>query len=580
MIDNDDQGFYSKMNVPFPTLCPACRAQRRLAFRNDRALFKRISDFSGKEIFSAFSPESSVKVYENDIYFSDKWDPMEYGREVDFSRPFLEQVHELMLEVPFKSLNVIGGTNSEYTNNISNPKNCYLVFNATNPEDGLYSHGLNFSRECMDVSHVSKSELCYESFWLTSCTRAFFSSQCENSFDIWFSKNLSGCSECIGCVGLRKKTNYIFNQPYSKEDYAEKIKSFHLDTYEGIKDAKKLTHAFWKKFPNKNLEGLQNTNVSGNYIANSKDVRDSFLVREGENIRYCQYLQELPGCKDCYDYSVWGDGAQMMYECVSCGCESQNIKFSFLTQENVHDIEYSIACSNGSAYLFGCVGLRKKQYCILNREYSKEEYMELVPKIIEHMKAMPYKAKNGQMYSYGEFFPVEFSPFAYNETLAQEYFPLSVDEAASKGFVWHNVSTRDYKFTKEVCDLPNTITSVDNKIVNEIIHCAHASSCGHGCTGAFKIVPNELTLYRKMNIPLPHLCPNCRTEERLENRQGMILREAKCDCNGGASLNKEYKNTFTHSHGDTPCGETFQTTYKKDPDTIIYCKLCYQQEFL
>ena len=42
------------------------------------SLFKRKSDYSGKEIFSAFSPESKVKVYEKDIWLSDIWEPLTF----------------------------------------------------------------------------------------------------------------------------------------------------------------------------------------------------------------------------------------------------------------------------------------------------------------------------------------------------------------------------------------------------------------------------------------------------------------------------------------------------------------------
>ncbi len=158
LIDSEDTEFYKKMATPPPTFCPACRAQRRLSFRNERGLYKRKCDFSGKEIFSMYAPDSPVKVYERDVWLSDQWDPMDYGRDIDWSRPFFAQMRELMLEVPFKANNAIRGVNSDYSNNIGDPKNCYLVFNATNPEDCMYANGINFSRDCVDVSHVSKSE--------------------------------------------------------------------------------------------------------------------------------------------------------------------------------------------------------------------------------------------------------------------------------------------------------------------------------------------------------------------------------------------------------------------------------------
>jgi hypothetical protein len=69
-----------------------------------------------------------------------------------------------------------------------------------------------------------------------------------------------------------------------------------------------------------------------------------------------------------------------------------------------------------SSNCFGCIWLRNKQYCIFNKQYSKEEYEIQVPKIIAHMIAA---------WERGEFFHPLLSPFGYNETVAQEYFPIA-----------------------------------------------------------------------------------------------------------------------------------------------------------
>jgi hypothetical protein len=79
--------------------------------------------------------------------------------------------------------------------------------------------------------------------------------------------------------------------------------------------------------------------------------------------------------------------------------------------------------------MFGCAKLRHKKYCILNKQYSKEEYYEMVEKVKKHMNEMPYVDKKGRVYKYGEFFPAELSPFGYNETLAHDFFPLEKEEA-------------------------------------------------------------------------------------------------------------------------------------------------------
>ena len=577
-IDSDDLEFYAKLQVPSPTFCPLCRAQRRHAFRNERGWYKRKSDATGNDIFSMYSPESPVKVYERDLWLSDTWDATDYGRDIDWSRPFLSQLYELMLDVPFKASNVIRGVGSEYSNNATDPKNCYLVFNATNPEDCMYCNGVNFSRDCVDCSHISKTESSYGSFWLTSCYRTHFSSQCADSSDLWFSRDCQGCISCFGCVNLRKKSYCFFNeQCASKEEYDAKVAAYRLGTREGIEQAKADAMAFWKQFPSKNHQGLKNIDCTGSYVTNSKNVRDSFCVRESENLRYCQSLQETPGAKDCYDYSIWGDGAELVYESTSCGTGVQNIKFSLLTQESVHDTEYTIGCQS-SEYLFGCVGLRKKEYCILNKRYEKEEYFELVKKIRQHMKDMPYVDAVGRTYASGEFLPIEMSPWAYTETLAQEYFPLTKEEALAQGYRWRDTAARDHVATLRTEEIPADIAETDDAITKEIIECAHKGTCNHGCTKAFRILPDELSYYRKIGVPVPTLCHACRTMERLTIRLGLELYDEKCMCGGTASNDGAYENMGAHEHGTTPCPNTFQTGYAPDSGTIVYCETCYQQE--
>jgi hypothetical protein len=576
IIEPDDFSFYKQMKVPAPTFCPLCRAQRRMAWRNESSLFKRKSDYSNKEIFSSFNPDAPVKVYEKEIWLTDVWDPMDYEKEYDFSRPFFEQFRDLLYTVPLKNLNVINGMNSDYCNNFTDPKNCYLTFNGNYSEDCMYSNGITYLKDSIDVSNCGKSEKCYESFWLTSCSNVRYSTQCDSSYDLTFCRDCVGCHDCFGCVGLRKKEFYFFNKKYSKEEYKKIIEEYDLSSYENLQKTKKEINDFWLKFPKKYIEGYHNTNVSGNYISFSKNVKNSFLIRNGENIKYCQYLQETPGCKDCYDYTAWGDSNQFLYECSACGCGANNVKFSYNVQESIHDVEYSYMCS-GSSDLFGCIGLKKKQYCIFNKQYTKDEYFELVEKIKKHMDEMPYVDKEGIIYKYGEFFPSEFSPFAYNETLAIEYFPRNKEQALNENFTWHDSIERNYKATIKAENLPDDIKDVEDNITSEIIECAHAGKCNHLCVQAFKIIPDELQFYRKMNLPLPRLCFKCRSEERLSQRTKLESIHKKCQCAGTHSDGELYKNLAVHSHGDNHCEVEFETNYT-DPKDLLYCESCYQQE--
>lgn len=124
-ITDKDMEFYDKISpvfngtkykIPAPTLCPDCRQQSRLIWRNERKLYKRTSNLTGKTIVSMYSPEKPYKVYEQDFWRGDKWDALDYSRKFDFSRPFFEQFNELVLDVPDFSLCTIGNENSDYTN--------------------------------------------------------------------------------------------------------------------------------------------------------------------------------------------------------------------------------------------------------------------------------------------------------------------------------------------------------------------------------------------------------------------------------------------------------------------------------
>ncbi|MBI4652772.1 hypothetical protein HY750_00770 [Candidatus Kuenenbacteria bacterium] len=99
-----------------------------------------------------------------------------------------------------------------------------------------------------------------------------------------------------------------------------------------------------------------------------------------------------PSARDCYDCTLWGENSELLYECSSVAGGVNRIKFCYRCYLNCSNIEYSNHC-HSSSNLFGCVGLRHKEYCILNKQYTKEEYEKLVPKIIKHMNEMPYISK-------------------------------------------------------------------------------------------------------------------------------------------------------------------------------------------
>jgi hypothetical protein len=99
--------------------------------------------------------------------------------------------------------------------------------------------------------------------------------------------------------------------------------------------------------------------------------------------------------------------AELCYEGISTCINAYRNFFSSLCW-TCRDIEYCHSCFN-SHDLFGCIGFKHNEYCILNKQYTKEEYFKLKEKLKKHMI---------ETKEYGEFFPIEISPFEYEKTMA------------------------------------------------------------------------------------------------------------------------------------------------------------------
>ncbi len=568
-IESEDFNFYEKIKVPAPTFCPLCRAERRAVFRNERKLFKVKDVFTGETIFSLFPDEAGNHSTTEGYWFGDKFDAMKYGRFYDFSRSFFEQFFELKKEVPVFSLRVEFMVNSPYSANATALKNCYLLFNSNTSEDCMYGNATDFSKDCIDNSHVSQSERCYECFWLQNCYQCRFTIMSAESRNLWFCRDCVGCNDCFGCVNLRQSSYRIFNKQYSKEDYKKEIEKMNLETISGLEKAREKARIFWNTQPVKYHQGLKNLNSTGSYVTNCKNVKDSFLMREGENMRYCQYLQ-VPKNKDCYDAFAWGANMELHYETCLSGGNTFNLKFCDNCWPNCKNLEY---CAHmfSSSDCFGCVGLKKKQYCIFNKQYGKEEYLKMVEKIKEHMNEMSYVDKKGSVYKYGEFFPIEHSQFGYNNSTAIQYFPINKEKAKEEGYPWIEVSRGEYKITKKIDDLQDSIDEIGNDILQEIMECGN-------CKNPYRILENELLFYKKENLPLPTMCHDCRFKRRIKDRLKFELYERSCMCAGTTDEKGIYKNTVKHVHDSEPCGEKFKTGYSLDRPEIVYCEKCYQQE--
>ena len=543
-ITDNDWDFYKKIvpkiwgvhfDIPTPSLCPSCRQQRRLSWRNERSLYKRKCYATGEDIISIYSPDKPHTVYNQTFRWSEQWDIMDYYLDIDFEKSFLEQFHELVLKVPKRAVvKWTGSENCEYVNFVGSSKSCYLISDASNNEKCFYSNGMVDCTNCADSSYIRKSEWCYESIDTISCYNCSHIQNCINCSQSEHLYNCKNCSNCFACINLDNQSYCIENVQYTKDEYEKKVIEMKKDWYD-----RDTFQKFIQDFPMKNLNIINSENISGNIINNSNNIKSSYEIYDSENISYSTNIHRW--ARDCMDVDVWLNNSFMLYECGIINRNCTNTAFCFDLWSGCHNLLYSTECK-WSRDCFMCNGLVGKQYCILNKQYTKDEYNELVAKIIEKMK------QDGE---WGDFFPASFSAFGYNETTANEYFPLTKQEAIEKWFNWSDYEIPFPKVEKIIpaSKLPEKIEDIPDDILTWAIECEVTKK-------PFRIIKPELDFYRKHSISIPKRHPDQRHLDRMNLRSPRKLFSRECNkCNTG-----------------------IETTFAPERKEKVYCEECFNKE--
>lgn len=518
-VTPQDRVFYEKIKIPGPTLCPECRNQRRMSFRNERHLYQRKCDLCDKPFLSIYESDRVFPVYCYDCWWSDRWDATTFAQAYDPHRPFFDQLKTLFNAVPHLGIVTAHCENSDYANHTNYSKNCYLVFGCHAAQDCYYGWRIHDSLQCVDCLQIDKSHYCYECVDCDECYSLFFSQDCSSCHDSAFLYDCKACKDCLFSAGLRNKQYCIFNQQYSKQNYENEKQKWDFSFHKNLSLAREQFQKFLQNYPRRATFILNSENVTGDHIIHCKNVNLGFNIK---NVQDGAYLESCEDLKDGLDSTFSGWPAELTYECISAGVNAYNSKFSESSWSNTN-IEYCSSCHH-SKELFGCFGLRhKNEYCILNKPYSPAEYATLKEKIIEDMIARK---------EYGEFFPIELSPFAYNETVAYDYYPLTKETAVAKGFSWKEPDPKDYQ-----------------KQTKELLAC---TSCGRN----YKIVTQELQFYQKFNLPIPKQCFNCRHQARMSQRNPRQLWQRAC----------------------SKCNAPIQTPYSPARPEKVYCEKCYLEK--
>ena len=538
-LDQDEISFYEKMQVPNPKVCPSCRFKMRALWRNETTLYSgRRCDLCDKSIISMYNPKSPYKIYCHECFYSDKWDPKDYAMDYDPSHSFLEQMKEFLIKVPKITTYLSSGygpnQNSEYTNMAGGCKNCYLVFNTGPAEETLYTRGAKDIKDCSDMYFATKTERCYESVNVQESSGILWGKNVFGSVDSAFVQNCRGVMNCFGCVNLNNKSYHFLNEPYTQEEYWNKVKEIQ-GSFSKTKSFKKEFKDLCLKYPVKENNDPKSIDSSGDYLFNCKNVKDSSEVARGED---CRYLFSSKEIKDSYGTIGYGTSCERLLEVVAVG-HSSNIIGSY-GLEHGNDMLYCFYTTNCQDCV-GCDALKNTKYAIFNKEYSKEEYEKLKNLIIQELKS-----KN----LYGLMMPPDLAPFAYNETIGQDNMPMTKEEVLAQGFRWEDdLQKTEGKETVQSEQIPDHIKDVTDGILAEVLACID-------CKRNYKITAQEFLFYRKMILPIPRKCFYCRHKERINIRGPYKFWKRQCD----------------------KCKKEINTNYSPENKEIVYCEICYQQE--
>ena len=165
------------------------------------------------------------------------------------------------------------------------------------------------------------------------------------------------------------------------------------------------------------------------------------------------------------------------------------------------------------------------------------------------MNQNPYLDQKGRKFTYGEFFPYELSLFNYNETLAQDYFPLTKEAVLERGFKWKEKDHKEYQ--PQTYQKPDDIKDVKGDILDAVLSC-------QTCAKNYRLIKPELDLLRRWNFPIPRKCFDCRHKERLARTNPIKFYKKQC----------------------AKCKREITTNFTPERKEIVYCEQCYQKEMV
>lgn len=506
-------------------------------FRPRLSFHKRPSALSGKQVISIYGEDQPFPVFSIDEWWSDAWDELGFGRDLDFSRPFFKQFQALANIVPRMANFNKSCENCDYCSYAGNSKNAYYSEWALRSQNVFYS--VSMSEGCDTVCDCLCCHRCsylYESLHCIGAHYSAFLLWCNDVRDCHFCVDCRSCSDCLFCSNLRNKQYHVRNKAVSREDYLGIKKTFvdgRFSTFDQNRQKWRdvLDTAAYPAVYQANCD-----DCDGDVLFNCSRCYECYNCRNTVDCRYCWRV--TPGQKLVSSMDLTGSGyGELFYNLVGAGGGSYYLRMCTDCHES-SELTYCMNCYY-CRHCFGCCSLKRKQYCVFNKQLTKNEYESLIPRILEYME---------QTGEWGKFFPAGMTPFPYNKSLASVHLPLPREEVAQRGWRW--VEDKDtVEDTGPDAEMIDSVNEVSDAVCDQILRCAVTHR-------PYKIIAPELALYRTLQVPLPREHP----DQRIARRYALL---------------NPHRMWTRRCAGD---GKEIRTTFSPDRPERVYCLDCYLQE--
>lgn len=467
-----------------------------------------------KPIVCPVHPSTGIKVLP-DVEWFDK-DFSSLGKETDLKSPFFNQLIALRRAVPSQtnrnfepaensiSIVSLGDVNSYFVV-LSKSKDTFFAVSALETESSAEVYNSSSITNCYQVIHCERMHTCSYIRESKDCIRCDFLFDCRN------------CENCFGATNKRNAKYLWFNKQLSKKEWEARRAEVDLGSRKETQKWLAKFNELVKAAPWPENFNVQSENSTGEYLTKTTNCDHTYFADGGAKNEYWTtfsigqaennaYTGTPANSRECY----WSADVSSCFRC----------HYSYLLSR-CQNVEYSTECYD-CENCFGCVGLRKKQFCILNKQYAESEYWKTLDAI---------KCAMLERGEYGQFLPAKMSPAWFPESGAFKYH--LADRTFGEKINAHlfepdtDGAMGDIATIAEVTDaneLPDCVDELDSWIGKPVYDSTY--------NRRFSLLAPEVALYKKLRVAPPTKHHVKRLLDTIHTSQVGVFKQTACtQCN-------------------------------------------------